>query len=59
VSAPERLRPMISQDSLVYDTLLEVMDLVAAVGKKVDRLLSAAGIEDAPAGLAEGGSPDG
>jgi len=50
---------MISQDSLVYDTLLEVMDLVAAVGKKVDRLLSAAGIEDAPAGLAEGGSPDG
>ena len=48
---------MISQDSLVYDTLLEVMDQVAAVDKKVTRLLSAVGIE-APAALTEG-SPDG
>lgn len=45
-------------DSTIYDTLLEVMDQVSALGKKVDRLLSAAGIEEAPAGLTEGG-PDG
>ena len=45
-------------DTLIYDTLCEVMDQVSELGKKVDRLLSAAGIEEAPAGLTAG-SPDG
>ena len=35
---------MISQDSVVYDTLLEVMDQVAHLDRKVSALLSAAGI---------------
>ena len=46
-------------DTLIYDTLMEVMDQVERLDKKVTRLLSAAGIEEAPAGLKEGGSPDG
>jgi hypothetical protein len=40
-------------DTLIYDTLCEVMDLVAAVGKKVDRLLSAAGIDPDEGGQRE------
>lgn len=39
---------MISQDSLVYDAVMRLMDQVEQVDKKVTRLLSAAGIEDAP-----------
>jgi hypothetical protein len=50
---------MISQDSLVYDAVMRLMDQVEQVDKKVSRLLSAAGIEPAPAGLTEGGRPDG
>jgi hypothetical protein len=46
-------------DRTIYDTLLEVMDQVQRLDRKVDRLLSAAGIEEAPAGLTEGGTPDG
>jgi hypothetical protein len=45
--------------TLIYDTLMEVMDQVERLDKKITRLLSAAGIEDAPAGLTEGRSPDG
>jgi hypothetical protein len=45
-------------DTLIYDTLMEVMDQVERLDKKVTRLLSAAGIEDAPAGLTEAGRPD-
>ena len=39
---------MISQDSLVYDAVMRLMDQVEQVDKKVTRLLSAAGIEDVP-----------
>ena len=48
---------MISQDSLVYDAVMRLMDQVEQVDKNVKRLLSAAGIEDAPAGLTAG-SPE-
>jgi len=34
-------------DTLIYDTLLEVMDQVEQLDRKVSRLLSAAGIEPA------------
>jgi len=50
---------MISQDSLVYDAVMRLMDQVEAVDRKVTRLLSAAGIEEAPAGPMKGGRPDG
>ena len=50
---------MISQGSLVYDAVMRLMDQVEQVDKKVTRLLSAAGIEEAPAGLTEAGRPDG
>ena len=33
----------------VYDALMRIMDQVEAVDKRVRRLMSAAGVEDAPA----------
>ena len=45
--------------TLIYDTLMEVMDQVEKLDKKVTRLLSAAGIQDAPAVLTADGRPDG
>jgi hypothetical protein len=45
---------MISQDSLVYDAVMRLMDQLEAVDAKVSRLLSAAGIEDAPGGAGMG-----
>ena len=50
---------MISQDSLVYDAVMRLMDQVEQVDRKVTRLLSAAGIQDAPAVLTADGRPDG
>jgi hypothetical protein len=47
------------QDGLIYDAVMRLMDQVEAVDKKVSRLLSAAGIEEASAGLTEAGRPDG
>lgn len=41
---------MISQESLVYDAVLRLMDQVEALDGKVSRLLSAAGIEAGPPG---------
>ena len=41
-------------ESLLYDTLCEVMDQVAALDRKVTRLLAAAGVPEAAAATAEG-----
>jgi len=49
---------VISQDSSVYDAVMRLMDQVESLDRKVTRLLSAAGTEEAPAGLTAA-SPDG
>lgn len=46
---------MISQDSLLYDAVMRLMDQVEQVDRKVSALLSAAGTGDTPAGSAAGG----
>ena len=46
---------MISQDSLVYDAVMRLMDQVEQVDRKVTRLLSAAGLAETPLAA----SPDG
>lgn len=35
-------------DTVIYETLMEVMDQVERLDKKVTRLLSAAGLQDVP-----------
>ena len=44
-------------ETLIYDTLMEVMDQVEKLDRKVTRLLSAAGLEDASV-LAADGRPE-
>jgi hypothetical protein len=46
-------------DTLIYDTLCEVMDQVSALDKKVTRLLSAAGIDEPEAVPDAGGERTG